>query len=134
MITTARIAIRRGAVLAAALALGCGKDATSSQTLLLQARSTTIQGGPAGAAVASRPSVQVVDANSGAGKGGIRVTFAVTSGGGSLTGASQTTDADGIATVGSWTLGPTPGMNTVTASAPVQQGSPVTFSASGNAP
>ena len=134
MITLARVAIRRGAVLAAALALGCSSDSTGSETLLLQARSTTMQGGPAGAAVASRPSVQVVDVNSGTGKGGIPVTFAVTSGGGSITGASQTTDVNGIATVGSWTLGTTPGMNTLAASAPVQQGSPVTFSATGNAP
>jgi hypothetical protein len=36
---------------------------------------------------------------------GAIVTFAVTSGGGSVTGATQATDAAGIARVGSWVLG-----------------------------
>lgn len=134
MIALPRVAIRCGAVLAAALALGCSNDSTSSQVLRLEAMSTTMQGGPAGQPVASRPAVRVVDATTGDAKSGIPVTFAVASGGGSITGASQTTDLNGVATVGSWTLGPTPGMNTLTASAPVQQGSPVTFSATGNAP
>jgi adhesin/invasin len=35
---------------------------------------------------------------------GIAVTFAITDGGSSLTGGNATTDASGIATVGSWTL------------------------------
>jgi alpha-tubulin suppressor-like RCC1 family protein len=42
---------------------------------------------------------------------GVAVTFAVTSGGGSLTGANALTDAGGIATLGSWTLGLPPGPN-----------------------
>ena len=130
----ARIAIGRGAVLVAALALGCNSGSTGSQVLRLEAASTTIQGGPAGQPVASRPSVRVVDASTGDAKSGIPVTFAVASGGGSITGASQTTNLNGVATVGSWTLGATPGLNTLTASAPVQQGSPVTFSSTGNAP
>jgi hypothetical protein len=41
------------------------------------------------------------------------VTFAVTAGGGAVTGGSQTTDATGTATVGSWTLGTTAGANTL---------------------
>ncbi len=43
------------------------------------------------------------------------MTFAVATGGGSVTGATTTTNATGFATVGSWTLGATPGVNTVTA-------------------
>jgi hypothetical protein len=46
------------------------------------------------------------------------VTFAVVGGGGSITGATQTTNAQGVATVGSWTLGPQPGTNTLRASVP----------------
>jgi hypothetical protein len=63
---------------------------------------------------------------------GARVTFAVVTGGGSVTGGSTTTDASGIATVGSWTLGPATGSNTLAA----RTGSlpPVTFTADGTDP
>ena len=57
-----------------------------------------------GTAVAVPPSVLVTDANNNP-VSGVAVTFAVASGNGSITGASATTDASGIATVGSWTLG-----------------------------
>jgi adhesin/invasin len=46
---------------------------------------------------------------------GIAVTFAVTAGGGSVTGGNQSTGATGVATVGDWTLGMTVGENTLTA-------------------
>jgi adhesin/invasin len=69
-----------------------------------------------GTAVAVNPSVRVTDAHGNA-VAGAAVTFAVESGGGSVTGASQTTDANGVATVGSWTLGPTAGPNALTATA-----------------
>jgi len=46
---------------------------------------------------------------------GATVTFAVTGGGGALTGASVLTNAAGNATLGSWTLGATPGANSITA-------------------
>ena len=60
---------------------------------------------------------------------GWSVTFAVASGGGSVTGGNATTNASGIATVGSWTLGPVPGSNTLTANASASgiAGNPVTF-------
>jgi hypothetical protein len=45
------------------------------------------------------------------------VAFTVESGGGTITGANARTDAEGIATLGSWTLGPTPGANAVKATA-----------------
>ena len=45
------------------------------------------------------------------------VTFAVESGGSVLVGASTTTDANGVATLAQWTLGPAPGPNAVRASA-----------------
>ena len=60
------------------------------------------------------------------------VTFAVASGGGSATGLTPTTNAGGIATVGSWTLGASPGANTLTATTSAGiTGSPLTFSATG---
>src|SRR5207245_3232620 len=59
--------------------------------------------------------------------------FAVAAGGGSVTGANETTTGSGIATVGSWTLGTTAGTNTLTATSGTLAGSPVTFTATGTA-
>lgn len=67
-----------------------------------------------GTAVAVPPAVRVTDAFGNA-KPGSTVTFAVTTGGGSITGASAVTNASGIATVGGWTLGPLTGSNSLTA-------------------
>jgi len=68
-----------------------------------------------GTAVPTAPAVRVTD-----GQGNpvpnISVTFAVTQGGGAVTGATPTTDANGQATVGSWTLGPAVGLNALSAS------------------
>ena len=67
---------------------------------------------------------------------GWSVTFAVASGGGSVTGANATTNTSGIATVGSWTLGSSPGSNTLTATASGSgiAGNPVTFTATAAGP
>ncbi|HUQ48376.1 MAG TPA: hypothetical protein VM053_09060 [Gemmatimonadaceae bacterium] len=73
-----------------------------------------LQTAVAGSAVAVPPSVILKDAN-GNPAAGITVTFAVASGGGSVTGATATTNSSGIATVGSWTLGPLVGANVLTA-------------------
>jgi adhesin/invasin len=62
---------------------------------------------------------------------GLTVTFVITGGGGSLTGASAATDAQGIARVGGWTLGGSPGTNTLEARAAGVAGSPVVFTATG---
>jgi hypothetical protein len=62
---------------------------------------------------------------------GVTVSFAVASGGGSLSGAAPLTNASGIATLGSWTLGTTAGSNTLTAT--VSGLPPVTFTATGTA-
>ena len=64
---------------------------------------------------------------------GVPVTFAIGSGGGSLTGAAATSDASGIARVGGWTLGTAVGPNTLTASATGLTGSPVTLTATATA-
>jgi hypothetical protein len=74
------------------------------------------QSGIAGSATAVAPAVIVKDAF-GNPVAATAVTFTVSAGGGSLTGAMTTTDANGIAAVGSWTLGTTAGTNTLTASA-----------------
>jgi len=118
---------------------------TSSGILGIQASSVNLTAGPAtnlvsnslvsqtgviSQAVTSVPSVKAVDAD-GNGVSGIAVSFAVTSGGGSVTGATPTTNASGVATVGSWTLGSAVGANSLTATANGLAGSPVTFSATG---
>jgi plastocyanin len=79
-------------------------------------------------AVTEPPSVLVTDSYENP-VADVPVTFAVTSGGGSVAGSSQTTGLDGLATVGSWTLGSTLGQNSLTASSAGLSGSPVTFSA-----
>ena len=80
--------------------------------------------------VATRPAVLVRDAG-GTPVAGVAVTFAVASGGGSVDGGDATTGADGVATVGAWTLGGTLGSNTLTATvqADAVSGNPVTFTA-----
>jgi adhesin/invasin len=90
------------------------------------------QTAPAGSAVDVRPAVRVVD-DLGQPVAGFGVTFVVTGGGGSVDGASQTTNSDGVARVGpgSWTLGTVPGTNTLEARAGALQGSPVVFTAEG---
>ena len=73
------------------------------------ANSPVTQNATVGTAVGSPPSVKVTDANS-APVPNVSVTFAVASGGGSLTGpATVQTNASGIATVGGWVLGATAG-------------------------
>ncbi len=100
---------------------------------LIASNSTTAQGGTIGQAVAAPPSVRVTDVG-GNPVAGIAVTFAITAGGGTvLPGTPVVTNASGIATVTSWTLGTTVGTNTVTASAAVPSGSPVTFNATSTA-
>src|SRR5439155_1119103 len=87
---------------------------------------------PAGTAVPVPPSVIVKDAK-GNPVTGVAVTFAVAPGNGSITAASQTTTASGIATVGSWTLATAAREDTLTATASGLAGSPVTFTATGTA-
>ncbi|HVM44018.1 MAG TPA: Ig-like domain-containing protein, partial [Gemmatimonadales bacterium] len=82
----------------------------------------------AGTAVAVAPTVKVTDASSNP-VSGVAVTFAVATGGGIITGATPTTNASGLASVGSWTLGASAGANTLTAT--VSGLTPVTFTATG---
>jgi len=79
-------------------------------------------------ALLTRPAVLLKDAG-GNPVAGASVTFSVSAGGGSLTGGTQLTNAAGVATVGSWTLGTIAGPNALTASAPGV--TPVVFTATG---
>src|SRR5207253_1403037 len=105
---------------------------TAGTAATIAANSATSQSATVGTAVGSPPSVIVKDAN-GNPVAQVAVTFAVAPGNGTITGASQTTNASGVATVGSWTLSATAGPNTLTATSTGLSGSPVTFSAAGTA-
>jgi adhesin/invasin len=86
--------------------------------------------GQSGAVLTALPtplSVQVVDAN-GDGVAGVRIAWAIATGGGSLSASTTTTAADGTTAV-QWTLGGTLGTQTATATAAGLQGSSVTFTA-----
>ncbi|MDB4913539.1 MAG: hypothetical protein JWM95_1183 [Gemmatimonadetes bacterium] len=85
-------------------------------------QSANPQSAAVNAAVAAAPSVLIRDANNNP-VPGVQVTFAVTGGGGSATGTTPTTNAGGIATVGSWTLGTTSGTSNNTLSATAATGS-----------
>jgi hypothetical protein len=88
--------------------------------------------GVAGVALANPPAVQVTDAF-GNGISGFAVTFAVVTGGGTLAGATATTNANGFTSPTTWTLGTAVGTNTVTAAATGLPESPMTFTAIANA-
>src|SRR5436853_849592 len=105
---------------------------TAGTAATMAANSPTSQSATAGTAVRSPPSVIVKDAN-GNPVAQVAVTFAVAPGNGTITGASQTTNASGVATVGSWTLSATAGPNTLTASSSGLSGSRVPVSAAGTA-
>ncbi|HSR92224.1 MAG TPA: hypothetical protein VLK88_13035 [Gemmatimonadales bacterium] len=90
------------------------------------------QSATVGTTVAIPPAVLVTDA-SGNPVSGVPVTFALTAGGGGITGGSASSDANGIAALTCWTLGNTAGANTLTATAAGLAGSPVTFTANGTA-
>ena len=77
-------------------------------------------------AVTPAPAVLVVDSY-GNPVPGIVVTFSVGSGGGVISAGTATSDANGIATIGSWTLGSSVGANTLTARIP--SGAALTFTA-----
>lgn len=96
----------------------------------ITAVSPTSQTGIAGGAVATPPSIKVTNA-SGSALAGVIVTFAVASGGGSVSGATQNTSATGTAAVGSWTLGTLSGDNALTVT--VSGIAPLSFSATGAA-
>lgn len=115
----ARLAI--SLTLLAYTAGGCERstDPNAGGGARLQGAELTLEAGDSQFATVGRPvpeppAVRVVD-ESGKEVGGVTVTFAVTSGGGSATGTVAVSDTAGIARVGSWTLGPQLGTQTMTA-------------------
>jgi hypothetical protein len=88
------------------------------------------QAAMAGTAVPTAPAVVVRDAG-GNPLVGMQVTFAVTAGGGTVGAGTATTNASGVASAGSWTLGAVAGPNTVTASVAGITGAPVVFRGTG---
>ncbi|MGH6691046.1 MAG: beta strand repeat-containing protein, partial [Gammaproteobacteria bacterium] len=114
--------------LAAAGSTPIDLQAGLATTLVLNAGDN--QSATAGTAVAVAPSVKATDA-SGNAVAGVNVTFAVLSGGGSVTPVNPVpTGSNGIAGATTWTLGATAGKNELTAtSTSALAGSPVTFTA-----
>ncbi|MEZ4587907.1 MAG: hypothetical protein R2909_16135 [Gemmatimonadales bacterium] len=108
--------------------LGQNRLRASIGTLDLLFTATAIVGPPAklvveagdnqaaviGSAVPTAPSVKLTDAFDNP-IAGVAITFAVASGGGAVTGQTPNTNASGVAALGSWTLGLTPGVQTITA-------------------
>ncbi len=111
--------------------VGCGDDnnITTPTPVATQVQivSGNTQSGTRGTALANPVIVRVVDQNGNA-FAGATVTFAVASGGGTISPTTTTTGTNGQAQA-TWTLGSTAGANTITATA----GSltPVTFTATG---
>jgi len=127
------------AIPAVALFAGCGgSESTGPGPGPAPTRSISIAAGDnqtarIGSAVLILPAVVVRDGNNQP-VTGFNVTFAVETGGGSVTGATATTNASGVATVGNWTLGSSAGTNTLTATATGATGSPVRFTATARLP
>ncbi|HET9065918.1 MAG TPA: Ig-like domain-containing protein [Gemmatimonadales bacterium] len=97
------------------IALGCGGDPVGPSvgppaTISFVGGST--QTGTVGVATPTPPAAKVTDA-SGTGVAGVQVVFDVLAGGGTISGDSAITNAQGIATVGSWQLGPALGVQTL---------------------
>jgi len=87
------------------------------------------QTGTAGQALSLPFTVRAIDAN-GSSVAGVSVTFTVTAGGGTLSTLVSITDVQGLAS-SNLTLGPSAGVNTVTAVSAGLAGSPITFAATG---
>jgi hypothetical protein len=114
------------AVLAGAVA-GCNDSTDVDSPATITISSGDGQTGTVSTALAN-PIVVVVEDEDGDVVAGATVTWAVASGDGTLSGVTGTTGSDGTAQV-TWTLGPTAGTNTVTAT--VSGLTPVTFTATG---
>ena len=81
-----------------------------------------------GQAVSPAPAVLVLD-SFGNPTPGVVVTFTASQGGGTVTGGTVTTGANGVAQVGAWNLGGTPGFNVLTAR--LASGPTLSFTAQG---
>ncbi|MDO8501069.1 MAG: leishmanolysin-related zinc metalloendopeptidase [Gemmatimonadaceae bacterium] len=98
-------------VLAAAIG-GCGDSTSPPKPASVAADQVVAPDGTAGAVLAVAPTFEVKDAG-GSALGGVKVTVAVTAGGGILTDAPTATKG-GPTPVGTWKLGTAAGLNSVT--------------------
>src|SRR5262249_35242806 len=87
---------------------------TTGSPTTLELRSGNGQTSAPGQSVLVDPSV-VVRNQDGALLSGVTVTFVVVQGGGTVQSATATTNSQGVATPGDWTLGPLPGVNVLEA-------------------
>src|SRR5438045_105935 len=127
-----RIFLTAAASSVLAVQISCGDSSGPGVVAAsIAANSSVALAAAPGTPVAELPSVLVRD-GSGSPLQGATVVFAVTSGGGVVTGGNARTNASGIATVGSWTLGTTAGTNTLTATTGNLPA--VTFTADGSDP
>lgn len=112
-----RSALRLAFVPLVAFQLSCGGDSSGPGNVAttMSANSVTTINASPGAQISDLPSVIVFD-QTGAPMAGVAVTFSASGGGGTVTGGSQVTNAQGVATVGGWTLGTATGVYTVVAS------------------
>jgi hypothetical protein len=126
-----RVHVRVATTKGTSARVAADKFAYAAPATQMSLKAGDAQTASAGAEVAIDPSVLVQDAT-GKPVAGVHVTFTVATGGGSVTGGDATSNAAGIAQVGSWKLGATAGGNTLTATCDGLTGSPVTFSATGD--
>src|SRR5207237_830952 len=105
---------------------------TAGAAATIAANSATSQSATAGRAVGTPPAVMVKLENVYR-VAQVAVTFAVAPGNGTITGASQTTNSSGMATVGTCTLSLHDALPILTATSGALTGSPVTFTATGTA-
>ena len=114
--------------ISAPVALGVGAPAS------MELAAGDGQAAPVATPVPVAPAVLVKD-GSGNPVAGVPVGFVVTGGGGTVTGESPVTGADGIATIGGWSLGKKVGPNTLEARIGTSgvSGNPVVFHATGQA-
>ena len=114
------------ASLTLAVIVFCGEAVAAGAPTQLLIASGDKQTEPAGTRLPGPVCVLVRDVDNAPVKG-VSVTWGTITGGGSLVGATELTDGNGIATLGGWSLGPTAGTNTITATSDGL--TPVTFTA-----
>jgi len=110
------VALGRGGALLLVVAVwsGCGSATEPSVPVVLEAATPTILAGTVGTAVTPAPSVRVTD-GAGTPVAGVMVNFDVSGMSGSIATPSGLSDANGLASVGSWTLPTRAGSASLTA-------------------
>jgi hypothetical protein len=106
------------------IAAACTDSTDTAKPTTIEFTSVSVQGAVAGQALTSVPAIVVKDQN-GSPLANVSITVTVTAGGGTLTAPPQKTVA-GPTPIGTWTLGPRVGTNTISVTA--GNLTPVTFS------